>query len=544
MLGYNRNSGASPARRAIATDGFSAGVLVTVVILAAALATRIGLLTAPPEFDELYHYLAAEGWRDTGALSILDGSYTRVSGYTLAVARFLDLTGQDSLAVARIVSLVPGLALPVVLFWWMRCRVGGLAAGIASGLVVLWPQGILESQLVRFYSLHVLVFFVGAVAVYAAASGQGRARLVWAVVATVSLIVAARVQVTTVVACGGIALWLSCRGIAVAQPSPRSAWMLGAAAVIVVAGAGGLLWSTGLIEKAWAIYRFAPGNAVGTHNFAAFYHNGLRNTYETFWPLFPVAVLLALRVNAALTWFCVAIFGTVFVVQSFGTLKADRYISAAMPFFFAVWGVAGVQLASLARTALRHLSLGGAGSKPLSLFSGTSVLAACLGFMLLSNGFVITSAKLAAGGGYDAKYRPDFSGLAALLGPWRDAPFRATTHELHMVAELGDYDVDLRQDDGWAAEFDADTLFGRDPRTGRFAVRGLAGMTRLLACQRDGVLVTVSSIWGTSEIGSAFREAAAAQYLALQTRQAGPLVVVRWTDPARRTADCGDVPAF
>jgi hypothetical protein len=113
-----------------------------------------------------------------------------------------------------------------------------------------------------------------------------------------------------------------------------------------------------------------------------------------------------------------------------------------------------------------------------------------------------------------------------------------------MVAELGDYDVDLRQDDGWAAEFDADTLFGRDPRTGRFAVRGLAGMTRLLACQRDGVLVTVSSIWGTSEIGSAFREAAAAQDLALQTRQAGPLVVVRWADPARRTADCGDVPAF
>jgi hypothetical protein len=42
--------------------------------------------------------------------------------------------------------------------------------------------------------------------------------------------------------------------------------MLGAAAVIVVAGAGGLLWSTGLIEKAWAIYRFAPGNAVATRN--------------------------------------------------------------------------------------------------------------------------------------------------------------------------------------------------------------------------------------------------------------------------------------
>ena len=505
--------------------GIWAGAVISVMIVVAAVLTRSGLMWAPPEFDELYHFIPALGWGETGDLRILDGSYTRAAAYTVAVARFLDLTGQDSLAAARVVSLLPGLAIPLALFWWLRGPVGGLAAGLATGFAVLWPQGILESQLLRFYSLHVLLFFAGAVAVYAAATGQGLVRWGWAVAALVLLGAATLLQVTTIIACGGLAIWLAGRAMMAVRPGRRWAWALGGAVLIL--GALAVLWSTGAPEKAWALYRFSPGDAVATRDYGAFYHNGLRGTYETFWPLFPVAVLLALRVNAQITWFCAAIFCTVFLVQSFGAMKADRYISGAMPFFFAIWGMAGVRLVQLMRP---HVS--------------AAVMVGCIGLLLASNGFVISSAKLAMGGGYDARYRPDFSGVTDLLKPWQDVPFLATTHELHMVAELGDYDVDLRQSAGWDAEFDPTALFGRDPRTGRFAVRGEAGMTQLLACKRAGVLVSVDDIWKDDRIGGAFRRAAAAQGMALHIRRAGALVAIRWDNAEPRIPQCGGVPEF
>lgn len=535
MPGHDRNWHSVTDHRsgpgAHAGGGIATGVLISVMIVVAAVLTRSGLMSAPPEFDELYHYLAALGWLETGELRILDGSYTRAAAYTLTVARFLDLTAQDSLAAARVVSLLPGLALPLALFWWLRGRAGGLVAGIATGFAVLWPQGILESQMLRFYSLHVLLFFAGAVAVYAVASGQGRTRWGWAIAALVLLGAATLLQVTTVVACGGLAIWLAGRALVTVNPGRRWAWGLGGAVLILAALA--LLWPTGALEKAWALYRFSPGNAVATRDYAAFYHNGLRKVYETFWPLFPVAVLLALRVNARLTWFCVAIFGTVFVVQSFGAMKADRYISGAMPFFFAVWGLAGAEILQMARRRL-----------PVSQVMTASILVGCIGFMLASNGFLVSSVKLAAGGGYDTKFRPDFSGLTELLKPWRDVPFLATTNELHMVAELGDYDVDLRRSAGWEAEFDPAALFGRDPRTGRYALRGEEGMVRLLACVRAGVLVSVDEIWKGNRIGGAFRSAAAAQGIALQVRSAGALVAVRWDEADPSTPQCDGVPEF
>ena len=426
---------------------------------------------------------------------------------------------------ARIVSLLPGLALPLALFWWLRGPAGVLAAGIATCFAVLWPQGILESQMLRFYSLHVLLFFAGAVAVYAAATGQGLARWGWAIAGLALLGAATLLQVTTIVACGGLAIWLAGRAIMAVRPGRRWVWTLGGALLILAALA--VLWPTSILEIAWAIYRFSPDHALATRDYAAFYHNSLRNMYDTFWPLFPVAALLALRMNAQLTWFCIAIFSTIFVVQSFGAMKADRYVSGAMPFFFALWGMAGARLAQIMRP---HVS--------------AVVLVGCIGFMLASNGFVISSAKLAAGGGYNPRYRPDFSGVTELLKPWRDVPFLATTHELHMVAELGDYDVDLRQHAGWDAEFDPTALFGRDPRTGRFAVRAEVGMVRLLACVRAGVLVSVADIWEGEQIGGAFRRAAAAQGIALHIRRAGVLVAVRWDEAEPRIAQCDGVPDF
>ncbi len=510
-----------PRSRLHGGEGIVMRALVSLAIIAAAMLTRLGLMGAPPEFDELYHYIPALEWLDSGALRILDGTYTRAAAYTLAVGHFLELTGQQSLSTARVVSLVPGVLLPLALFWWLRGRVGDFAAGTATAFAVLWPQGILESQLLRFYSLHVLLIFGGAVAVYAAATGRGRARWFWAAAALALLGAATLLQITTVVACGGIAVWLIGWGFMTIRPDRRWAWGLGCVLLAFVALA--VAWSTGALEKALYLFRFSPSNAMATRDYVGFYHNGMRRAYETFWPLFPVAAVLALRMNARLASFCLAIFGTVFLVQSFGAMKADRYISGAMPFFFTIWGMAVARLWQIIRP---HVP--------------AAVMWCCIGFLLASNSFVVSSAKLTAGSGYDTRYRPDFAGAPDLLAPWRDVAFLATTHELNMVAELGDYDVDLRAQSGWDAEFDSAALFGRDPRTGRFAVRGEAGMTRLLGCVRTGVLVTVGDIWSGDRIGGAFRRAAGAQDLALEIRRSGAIVAVRWAGTGIRR--CEDVP--
>ena len=507
----------------LTNSGSMRRVWISIGIILAALVTRVGLLGAPAEFDEFYHYIPALGWPETGELRILDGSYTRASAYTLAVARFLDVTGQNSLFAARLVSLLPGLLLPLVLFWWVRAHVGETAAVIATAFAILWPQGILESQLLRFYSLHVLLFFAGAISVYAAVIEQGPLRWVHAVAAIGFLGAAMALQITTFVACGGIVVFLAGHVLLRLHPSRRWVWGIGSLVLIVVALA--TIWPTGALDQAWALYRFSPDHAIATRDYAAYYHNSLRRAYETFWPLFPVAALFALRLNARLTWYCVAIFSTVLVLQSFGAMKADRYISGAMPFFFTIWGMAAVQIMRVCRPYLSSAALLG-----------------CTGFLMASNGFVISSAKMALGGGYDARFRQDFSGVSDLLASLDDDIFVATTHELHMVVETGGYNIDVRQQAGWEAEFDPNAIFGLDPRTGRYAVRGEAGLEMLLGCVQSGVMITVNNVWQGERIGEPFRRAAAAQDVSFDVIAAGMLVAVHWQTVLLKTPQCEGVP--
>ncbi|MEM7710704.1 MAG: hypothetical protein AAF264_08145, partial [Pseudomonadota bacterium] len=143
-------------------------VLGATLALLAALVFRLGLMTAAPEFDELYHVLAARSLNEVGELAILDGAYTRANLYTRGVAAIMALQGDDGLTTARLLSLAFGCFLPALVFLWVRSIAGNLTAGIAATFAVLWPQGILEAQFVRFYAPHVFFFFVGAASIWIA----------------------------------------------------------------------------------------------------------------------------------------------------------------------------------------------------------------------------------------------------------------------------------------------------------------------------------------------------------------------------------------
>src|SRR4051794_19709663 len=122
-------------------------------------AIRIG---HPPEFDELYHVLAARGWLETGRFAIAEGEYNRAGLFTLLIAAFFRLFG-ESIAVARVPSVLAYSILVSVFFVWMRRRTSPLAAGVASVLLLCSPFIVELATFIRFYAIQVTTFVIGVI---------------------------------------------------------------------------------------------------------------------------------------------------------------------------------------------------------------------------------------------------------------------------------------------------------------------------------------------------------------------------------------------
>jgi len=86
----------------------------------------------------------------------------------------------------------------------------GLAGWIVALCVVFWPSGIQLSQTVRFYALHGMLFFIGAVAIYDLCRPQigPLRRALMLVLALGAFWLAYQFQVSTAVGALAIALWM------------------------------------------------------------------------------------------------------------------------------------------------------------------------------------------------------------------------------------------------------------------------------------------------------------------------------------------------
>jgi hypothetical protein len=530
MTSLERDEAVAQPQWQEADSGLAVWVAAGVVLLAS-LAMRAGLLNAAPHFDEYYHLLAARGWIETGAPAILDGQYTRSPAYTRAVAWLFEMTGQGSLSIARLVSLLPGALLPVVVFLWVRAAAGWLAAGVAALFAIAWPQGIVESQMLRFYSTQVFLFAVGAIGVYEAAATRGAARVAWALLGAVALWGALQLQITSAIGILGILGWLvglvlilhpafdDRRGVALAA--------LAGAGALVLAG----LWATGALEKAWAMYRWVPEHSADARNYVLFYHHNLREQYGAFWIFFPLAALVACRVNLRLAAFCVAIFGTAVVLQSFGGMKANRYLSYALPFFFILWAMA----ISVMLPALVGLMRGFGWSRPVV----GVLLAASLLHVAVGNGFATQALRHALG--VAPNDRADWGQLAQVVGDWSAVPFRMTTHELHTVAHLGDYDLLISP--SRRSELSEPEDFGLDPRTGRRVIASADALRAVAACKREGIVISSGAWWQNDPLGQALAAIFRDEGFETEARVEGPFAVLRWSDPAGRAPDCSGMPS-
>src|SRR5687768_11904941 len=91
------------ADRAWVTSAIQAAVLGLL-----ALGVRlVHIDSIPPDFDEIYHLLAARGWLAEGVFRVGDGIYDRAAPFTLVVAGSIRAFG-ESFAAARLPAAIAG----------------------------------------------------------------------------------------------------------------------------------------------------------------------------------------------------------------------------------------------------------------------------------------------------------------------------------------------------------------------------------------------------------------------------------------------------
>ncbi|MGH6918901.1 MAG: hypothetical protein ACREJ0_14495, partial [Geminicoccaceae bacterium] len=366
-----------------------------------ALAVRLPHFDHVAGFDELYHVLAAQSWLAEGQLRVADGAYTRTPLYTIFLAHWLGLFGAlgEALVVARLPSLLAGTALVVLVFLWARAVAGSLAATVAALLLALDPENLQISQWGRFYALHVLLFWLGAVGIYRLVTSPpapARAVLLAAGV-LVCFGAALYLQITTLIGLLGVAVWSALAlGLPwLARCSPRARW--GIAAGVVLLG-GAAIWvfvETGLVAELLARYRSTPLYQAGNRDAFWYYHSFLTIYYPTLWPLVALAVVIGLAYRPRPTAFCACVVAVAFVAHSFAAAKSMRYLTYVAPFLFVLWGIALAEiwlrmrgfLEDAATRALAWLHLGRLGRGGVY-----AALAVVLVFTVVANGALVRTA--------------------------------------------------------------------------------------------------------------------------------------------------------
>src|SRR5262245_36744766 len=168
-----------------------AGTLASALLVA--MASR--LIGHEPMWDELAHYLAAQGLRAHGAPTIADGIYDRALWFTRLVAVAQHYLG-DSLAASRVPAVVASVGLVMLTTVWVTRRVDLLAGAATGTFLILLPTTVDLAVFLRFYTLHALLVMGMAIAAYEALdeSRTRATRIVLGIVAVALCLLALQFQ--------------------------------------------------------------------------------------------------------------------------------------------------------------------------------------------------------------------------------------------------------------------------------------------------------------------------------------------------------------
>lgn len=490
-----------------------------IFVLAVTLGTRLVGLSHAPHFDEFYHMLAAESLLADGDLCIANclSAYDRGAPFTVLVAGVLGLFGSSFVA-ARLVSVVAGLLLVGGVFWWTWRVAGRTAAVAASLLLALSPEAIYVSQFIRFYAWHGLLVWAGAAALYFAVcpsnGTDARRRLMLAAIGIAALLGAVTLQVTTLIAAVGIVVWL------LVDPIARWARMEGrtrpgrlaliAGSALVFAAAGILLLErTGLLADAWRKYRSMNIHTADVANDIRFYHEFLMSSYPTLYSLVPVAFVVALAKQPTAVLLASSVFATALVLLSGGGYKATRFLFYAMPFFFALWGVAlGVVLPPLVKRAREGVGswLGTGANGLLAKAGGGAQLTVALLCVLATNpAYNTTSKMLLVSDAEWPRWKPIYRGrpewrpaIPALREAAAQAEVVVSNAAVKSAYYLERVDAELTVSRLFLGPDRFAPDFARDPRLGVPVFRSPEAMESVVNCYRSGLIIVEIHAWETT----------------------------------------------
>lgn len=476
------------------------------VLFLAALLVRLINLSHTPVPDEFYHVLAAHSWLEGHGLSISGGDYTRARLFTILVAEFFRFFG-ESLTVGRIPAMLAGSVLVPTVFLWVRSVADSRSAWAAGILVCISPLLIFLSQIVRFYTLQTLFFFLTSIAVYAVVTRQVRGiYAIWVAVAGIcALAFALELQVTSAIGSVGLVVWIAIFGFPGSSPADadvRRIVILVLGVFLVGAAAGAWLWS-GHLAGLWHTFHVAPSWQAGMENNHRYYFYWFMGRYPTLWSLFPLAVLGGLVRRLRPVLFATVVFVVALAVHTVAGPKQDRYIAYVLPFFFVVWGIAiGEALpvvAELSRAAARATF--GVGLRTgMARWFGWAGVMGVIGFAALSNpAFPLTYRMLTRSdadwtGNSDYRGHSDWAKVVPRLRPWvKGSDVILTTSGVKSLYYFGRYDFEINA--GAVRESGTGHDFSTNFRTGHRVIGNVAAIRLVMNCYRTGLVIAGTKRW-------------------------------------------------
>lgn len=509
-----------------------------------------------PQPDELHHAIAARGLLAHGIPSIAEGQYDRVLLHSWMVAGAYALFG-DSLAVARLPSVLCMAVLVGLMFVWLRREAGSLAAWLGTGLFALSPFAVDTAQFARFYAPQCLSLFVAAVLIHAAVLEREdlRRRLLLGGLSLPPLLLAIYFQPTTLIGMAGIGLWVA--GALVLPWLGDPAVPLRRKLVLTLGSLGlGLaliaaVWLSGAVDELWHRYRWTPLFNRGTQDQFWFYHAWFSLLYPSLWPLTGILGLVAIVHRPRPAAFALTVFAMAFLLNSIAAAKSLRYIVYAQPFLFSVWGIAlaalwtplGSFLAGLRASLSDRLADLGRPFRPVSwLLLGGAIL-----FLVMGNPTWLRTTALLA----DITIPPevpmaDWPRAKPALEPWlATADVVVTTEELASLYYLGRYDLRFSRSKLEELPDAEQKEFGIDPRTGRPVISTQASMERVFACYPKGIILGPDSTWNNPTlIDGDLAELIRQRARPLALPPGSHMFAYVWEQPSGdpATADCAALP--